>query len=544
VDEVQRLRGENEALRRRVADLDAERARLIRLEQEVAARRAELQVIYDHAPFLLAVVDGDRGVTYANRAFLEYAGCPSDCTVTAAACGALGCVRALDDPRGCGFGPRCASCSLRMALQDTLVTGRSHQDVEHATEVVRDGQRREVVWLGATAPLPSDEGPRMLLALQDITDRTHAERALAEEKQKFQALFETMVQGAFIRDCDGAPIVVNQAALDMLGVTREQFMDADRFERRWDVIAEDGTPLGLEARPSILAMEAGVPLRNLVVGLRDRTHRHRRWLAINATPQYRPGDERPFQVFVTLHDITARKEAEDAVLASEARLRALSARLETSREEERSRLSREIHDQLGQMVTGLILGLRRLERSLDAPGRDVRANELLDQAVAASELAEATLTTVRTIAHELRPGLLDHLGLMAALEHEAGEFEAQTSIPCRLHVAPDLPAPGEAMSTAVFRVFQEALTNVKRHARARSVSVTFGRDDEGWVLEVQDDGVGVTPGTLDEPESLGVLGMRERARALGGRIAFERASPRGGTILTLRVPEAGAGRGA
>lgn len=541
MDEVQRLRRDNEALGRRIVDLEAERARLCRFESEIVASRAELQAVYDHAPFLLAVVDGERRVTYANRAFHQASECSAGCATTAAACGVLGCIRALDDQRGCGHGPRCSTCSLRLALHDTLTTGRSHQDLEHATEMERDGQRREVVWLGATAPLPSDAGPRALLVLQDISERKQAAAALAAERRKFEALFETMVQGAFIRGCDGRPIAVNQAALDMLGVTRELFMDGAAFERQWDAIAEDGTPLGPDARPSSVALGSGATVRNVVAGLRHRHRRHRRWLTINATPQYRPGEDEPFQVFVTLHDITARKEAEDAVLASEARLRALSARLETLREEERSRLSREIHDQLGQMVTGLILGLRRLERALDSSGDDARMNGLLDQVVAASELAEATLKTVRTIAHELRPGLLDHLGLVAALEHEAGEFEGQTSIPCRLHVAPDLPIPGEATSTAVFRVFQEALTNVKRHAEARSVSVTFGRDAGGWVLEVQDDGVGVTPAALDDFQSLGLVGMRERARALGGRVSFERASARGGTVLTLRVPEARAG---
>jgi PAS domain S-box-containing protein len=236
-----------------------------------------------------------------------------------------------------------------------------------------------------------------------------------------------------------------------------------------------------------------------------------------------------------VHDVTQQKLAKEAVLQSQQQLRVLSSHLETLREEERTRISREIHDELGQMLTGLKMDLRWMENRLDGFG-DARLNPILDKLVAASELTDATVKTVQRIAAELRPGVLDKLGLLEALQYEAAEFEKRSGIPCRILGPSDLPSMRTEVSTAFFRIFQEALTNVSRHAKATAVEAEIHVEAGGYRLEIRDNGAGIPPGDLAKPSSLGLLGMQERARLLGGNVSFA-PQPGGGTIVTVQIPD-------
>lgn len=221
----------------------------------------------------------------------------------------------------------------------------------------------------------------------------------------------------------------------------------------------------------------------------------------------------------------------------EAQLRALSARVETIREDERTGIAREIHDELGQALTALKLDLAHLGRR--ASGKAKVGNPAVraaTQALAGS--VDALLDTVRRIAAELRPGLLDDLGLQAAIEWQANDFTRRTGVPCTVHASlGELPLP-RPLSTAAFRVFQEALANVIRHANAKRVQVRLARDQAALVLEVTDDGVGLPHGAFTNPLSLGLLGMRERASRVGGELDATPAQPHG-TRVTLRLPLTG-----
>jgi PAS domain S-box-containing protein len=247
-------------------------------------------------------------------------------------------------------------------------------------------------------------------------------------------------------------------------------------------------------------------------------------------------DARLISILSLVHDITQRKQVEESLLQSERRLRALSRRLETLREEERTRISREIHDELGQTLTGIKMDLRWMEHRLDEFGDDRRVNPILDRLVATAELTDATVRTVQRIAAELRPGILDKLGLPMALQYEAAQFEQRTGIPCRV------VAPGDALqlrpesATAFFRIFQEALTNVVRHSKATAVEAELRVETGGYRLEIGDNGDGITGVDLEKPASLGLLGMQERARLLGGDVLFVRRAG-GGTIVTVQIPD-------
>jgi len=236
-----------------------------------------------------------------------------------------------------------------------------------------------------------------------------------------------------------------------------------------------------------------------------------------------------------MSDITQRKEAEQRIERSRRQLRALSARLANLREEERTRIAREIHDELGQLLTALKLDLRWMEKKLEDHAADPALNSVLDKLVQTVELADHTIAAVQKIASELRPGILDNLGLSAALAHEAGSFQKRTGLVCDLVLPETVPELSRDATTAVFRIFQEALTNIARHAEATRVRCEFKVDGDQAVLRIEDNGRGISPDALADPKSLGLLGMQERAAVLSGEVRIEPASP-AGTRVILRLP--------
>ncbi len=213
-------------------------------------------------------------------------------------------------------------------------------------------------------------------------------------------------------------------------------------------------------------------------------------------------------------------------------LRALAARLQSVREEERTRVAREIHDELGQTLTAIKIDLVFLisERPEDQEHRFQRGQSIL-------KLVEATIQAVRRISTELRPAILDDLGPVAAVEWAAEEFQARTGIKCHIDLADADIAIDPERATALFRIFQETLTNVARHANATEVNVRLSEEDGYLVLEVRDNGRGIGREQLSA-RSLGILGMRERALLIGGELNIS-GSPGQGTMVRVRIPKAG-----
>ena len=228
--------------------------------------------------------------------------------------------------------------------------------------------------------------------------------------------------------------------------------------------------------------------------------------------------------FVELH----RKNA--ALARAQAQLRALAARLISIREEERARNAREIHDELGQFLTGLkmdVTWLRKRLRKDQAP--------LLDKTEAMRRLIDSTIKVVRRIATGMRPEILDDMGLVAAIGWQAKEFQKRLGIRCRVELPAGNPELDGALATAVFRIFQEILTNIARHAEAGSVSVQLQISDVRLALEVTDDGIGIAESAVHARESLGLLGMQERAQQFGGELSI-RPGPGRGTTMALCIP--------
>jgi PAS domain S-box-containing protein len=226
-------------------------------------------------------------------------------------------------------------------------------------------------------------------------------------------------------------------------------------------------------------------------------------------------------------DVTDRMRAEEALQESRDRLRALSARLQKVREEERTRVAREIHDELGQALTAIKIDLSSLSHNLSA--------EKKQQSESIMRLVEETIQSVRRISTELRPAILDSVGLVAAIEWALEEFAARTGIKYRLDLPPDDTFVNPDRSTALFRIFQETLTNVARHAKATQVNVRLAKEDSDLTLEVRDNGEGISEENLSAGTSLGILGMRERALLLGGDLTIA-GVPAKGTTVKVRIP--------
>ena len=213
--------------------------------------------------------------------------------------------------------------------------------------------------------------------------------------------------------------------------------------------------------------------------------------------------------------------------ALDEQLRALTARIEAIREDERTAIARDIHDQLGQALTALKLDLGWLTRRIPEP---TLTNKLGEMAHAADEI----LRSVRRISADLRPGLLDDVGLRAAVEWQAEDFTQRTGTACHVRSEIGDLRLERTLATAVFRIFQEALTNVTRHASASKVDVTLVLDHGQLRLDIVDDGVGI-PEVGARSSTLGILGMSERARRLGGDCTVKRQVPRG-TMVSVLVP--------
>jgi len=239
-------------------------------------------------------------------------------------------------------------------------------------------------------------------------------------------------------------------------------------------------------------------------------------------------------VLTHVEDVTEHKRAEAKIRESREQLRALAARLESVREEERTQLSREIHDELGQLMTGLKMDLAWLRKHVQKVDRSV-ANGMVGRIQQMNEMLDDSIQTVRKIAGQLRPALLDQLGLMAAMEWQAKEWESRTGIICCIDKQSGEPHFSHEQATQLFRIFQELLTNVARHAQATTVAVVLRRVGDEFSLDVMDNGRGIREEEIRHPLSLGIVGMKERATRIGGNIHFA-GQPGGGTTVRVTFP--------
>ncbi len=362
---------------------------------------------------------------------------------------------------------------------------------------------------------------------RDITERKQAEQSLAESELKYRRLHESMRDAFAAVDMTGRIQEFNTAFRNMLGYSDEElkrltYQDitpakwhaaeariiadqvfsrgySDLYEKQY--LREDGSTLPVELRTYLI---------------RDRTGN-------------------PEQMWAVIRDLSDRKRAEDKLRASQRQMRALAARCQAGREEERSRIAREFHDVLAQELTQLKIDLARTRREVTTH-RDIDPREALpDRLSEMMHTVDTAIACVQKIATELRPVVLDSLGLCAAVEWQAREFQSRTGIQCQAEVPADERVKDRDTATAVFRIVQEALTNVARHSKATQVRIRLRIETGRVLLRVSDNGCGMSQESIHDPMSIGLAGMRERAQLLGGQFDI-RSRPESGTTIAVRIP--------
>ncbi|RMI09634.1 MAG: PAS domain S-box protein [Calditrichaeota bacterium] len=250
-----------------------------------------------------------------------------------------------------------------------------------------------------------------------------------------------------------------------------------------------------------------------------------------------PGSEEDLaRVFVATIDITERKQAMRKMEETQEQLRSLTHHLQHVREEERSAIAREIHDELGQVLTAMKIDLSLIEQEIQGERADFQPASVLEEIRALKQLIDSTIRRVRRIITELRPEVLEDLGLVEALRWQVKEFQKRTGLRCRFHSQVSRIELPPHSRIAVFRIVQEALTNVARHARARRVRVNIRVKPPGYAISVQDDGKGISSEALTKKNTFGLLGIRERAALLGGRVNIS-GEPGKGTRVEIFIPQ-------
>ena len=358
----------------------------------------------------------------------------------------------------------------------------------------------------------------------DVTERKRGEEALRASEERMRLAQQVAHIGAFERNMQTGEAIWTPETERMFGLqpgegpkSVDGFLDlihADDRSRvedlfaesiasgtaaaQWRVIWPDGSVHWIDGRWRVFKDEQGRPLR---------------FIGIDT-------------------DITERKQAEESLRAQTEQLRALTIRLQQVREEERTMVARDLHDQIGQILTAIKMDCDWVARSL-SPENDAAVKARL--AASLERIKEAT-ESLRTICTRLRPGVLDDLGLAAAMEWQLKEFAAVTGIECDISVPQEVFALDAERRTAIFRILQEALTNVARHAQAKIVRASLTQQGDKLVLVVQDDGKGITEKEAEDSRtSLGLLGMKERAEACGGEMQIW-GDPGKGTTLAVQIP--------
>ena len=354
-----------------------------------------------------------------------------------------------------------------------------------------------------------------------VNFRWKAEKAAKLANMELTGIFETAADAMRVVDRQFNVLRVNQTFSTLSGMPREDIIGKKCFEVLHGPLCETpGCPL-----VQIMNNEDRVEIDSEKMR-KDGTIIP---CIITATP-FRGPDGTLIGIVEDFKDISERKRSEKQIMESQRKLRSLAVHLQVVREEERERIAHEIHDELGQSLTALKMDLHWLRCKLP------KAEDLLvEKTITMSTLIDTTVQSVKRLISELRPRLLDDFGLSAAMEWQVDEFMKRTGIQCDIRLEKEEIILDEAISIAVFRIFQETLTNITRHADATWVTISLKKSATILEMRVFDNGKGISKEQLSAPHSFGIIGMRERAYSLGGNLVI--SGTRGeGTTLVLTIP--------
>ncbi len=366
----------------------------------------------------------------------------------------------------------------------------------------------------------SEFGPRRYVTalVRDLSEEHGMQAEIEALKRRMRAVFELAPVAIWITD-DDLIVFANRACAALFGAADRAALIGKSI---YTLLVPESHRAVREKVAQALASGQPMPAVNERIARLDGTVRDV-VIAVAGLP-----DHGRTAVQMAISDVTERARESQELERSQRELRRLSANLVDAREEERRRIARELHDELGQRLTALKMELASLASPPPTPALDERVAAMID-------MVDETVASVRRIATDLRPLMLDDLGLNAAIEWLADGWARRMGIAVKLRIGRADPRVSEAAAIALYRMVQEALTNIARHARATEVMITIRRQAKELVLTVQDNGVGFTEPSMYQEGSHGLMGIRERAYMLGGQMDIGN-SPGGGGRISVRLP--------
>jgi PAS domain S-box-containing protein len=470
-----------------------------------ALMRRRIRLIIDTIPIMAWSLRPDGIVDFLNQRWLDYTG--------------LTLEQYVKDPTG-PIHPE--DIPLVMELwREVMASPRSYEQELRLQRA--DGEYR---WfLVRTVPLLDVEGRvvKWYGTSTDIEDLKRAEEKLKRSENQLAEAQRISHVGHWERNIEGGEIICSEETYRIFGLPPQ-----DAIRNLEEMIHPEDRPLHAAAIARALGGEPFDLEYRVVRPDGEVRFVHSQGSAL----QDRSG--RPRRTFGAVQDVTEIKRTEEILKATSEQLRALSARLQSAREEEGIRIAREIHDELGAKLTSLRWELEGIKKILSGPERILPRASLKEKLATTFSLIDAMVDIVREISSDLRPAVLDVLGLEEAIEWQAQQFQDRTGLAVICHRSGDDVELSPEQSIAIFRIFQEALTNILRHADATRVDVTIAREAEAYVLSVNDNGRGITESETYGQLSIGILGMRERAHLIGGEIEISGVEGEG-TTVTVRL---------
>ena len=392
-------------------------------------------------------------------------------------------------------------------------------------------ERENTLWNGRRAWfefsnsfLTLPDGKKITLSIiKEITERKKSEMELRESEQKFKMLFNNINDAVFVTQLSkdksyGDFIEVNEVACNRLGYSKEEFLKLSPSAIISQKYIDDFNLFNERL------LKDGHVIYDIVHRAKDKKQ-----IPVEINSHLFIYNDNP-TILSIARDITERKQAEEKLKRSSKLLRELATHLQSIREEERTMISQEIHDELGQVLTALKIQVSLLANKLN------KNQEPLKQKInSLADMIDSSVESVQKISSKLRPGILDELGLIAAIEWQTEEFQKLTNMKCSVALPKDELNLDRKKTTAIFRIFQEALTNIARHSEAQKVLVSLYNHQSNIYLEIQDNGKGITQEQIKDFKSLGIHGMKERAMVFGGEVYLE-GNPGKGTIVKIEIP--------
>jgi PAS domain S-box-containing protein len=401
----------------------------------------------------------------------------------------------------------------------------SKRHYEHRFEKESTLSNGKKIWLEFTiASLENHKIQNLLLLIiRDITEKKQTEFKLLKSEERYRSVFNQANDAMFVCFLNYAKtlsnfVEVNEVACRTLDYTKEELLDQNPY-----------TVIFNNFEGEVVKIIDKIWLEDHAIFDTVQVTKTGEKIPAEISSHLIEFNDKPAVLFLS-RDVSQREEAERKIKDSGERLRNLALHLQNIREEERTLIAREIHDELGQMLTFLKIQITLIGKKLNYA--DTILKDKIDSSL---KLIDDSIDSIQRISEKLRPNVLDELGIGPAIDWQAKDFSERTGIACDCDLPKEEPLLDKEKTTALFRIFQEALTNVARHANANKVYIILKEYKENLILEIKDNGKGITINQINDSRSLGILGMKERALLFGGTVTIK-SSMNSGTTVRVELP--------